>query len=169
MWGHSTLFSSSIISGSPNWLINSHYFISIHLCFHSKENGNCIILYYIYSDKFFNFFWCIHWPRIANEGIVSCYCYQIFNRLIAFLMGIRFSSSCVFIFFIVFSFSFCMLLMFVICGNYLIEKKIYTVQITGKCICKTFPSSLCLIIRPYVKQSPHKFAQKSLFSHEKLF
>ena len=48
--------------------------------------------------------------------------------------------------------------------------QIYTVQITGKCICETFPPSLHdLIIRPHVKQSPHKFAQKSLFPHEKLF
>ena len=48
--------------------------------------------------------------------------------------------------------------------------QIYTVQITGKCICETFPPSLHdLIIRPYVKQSPHKFAQKSLFPDEKLF
>ena len=55
-----------------------------------------------------------------------------------------------------------------------------TVQVTGKCICETFPPSLHdLIIRPYVKKSPpppppllprpHKFAQKSLFPHEKLF
>ena len=44
-----------------------------------------------------------------------------------------------------------------------------TVQITGKCICKTFPPSLHdLIIRPHAKQFPHKFAQKSLFPHEKL-
>ena len=39
--------------------------------------------------------------------------------------------------------------------------QIYTVQITGKCICETFPPSLHdLIIRHHVKQSPHKFAQK---------
>ena len=38
-------------------------------------------------------------------------------------MDIKFGSSCVFIFYIVFSFSFCMLQMFVICGNDLIEKK----------------------------------------------
>ena len=38
-------------------------------------------------------------------------------------MGIRFSTSCVFIFYIVFSFSFCLLLTFVVRGNYLIEKK----------------------------------------------
>ena len=37
-------------------------------------------------------------------------------------------------------------------------------------ICETFPPSLYdLIIRPHVKQSPHKFAKKSLFPHEKLF
>ena len=48
--------------------------------------------------------------------------------------------------------------------------QIYTVQITGKYICETFPSSLHdLIIRPHVKQSPQKFAQKSLLPHEKLF
>ena len=48
--------------------------------------------------------------------------------------------------------------------------QIYTVQITGKCICETFPPFLHdLIIRLYVKQYPHKFAQKSLFLHEKLF
>ena len=48
--------------------------------------------------------------------------------------------------------------------------QIYTVQITGKCICETFPPSLHdLIIRPHVKQCPHKFAQKSLFPHEKIF
>ena len=38
-------------------------------------------------------------------------------------MGVRFSSSCVFVFYIVFSFSFCLLKMFVIWGNFLIEKK----------------------------------------------
>ena len=48
--------------------------------------------------------------------------------------------------------------------------QILTVQIVGKCICETFLLSLQdLIIRPHVKQSPHKFAQKSLFSHEKPF
>ena len=48
--------------------------------------------------------------------------------------------------------------------------QIYTVQITGKCIYETFPPSLYdLIIRTYVKQSLHKFDEKSLFSHEKLF
>ena len=40
-----------------------------------------------------------------------------------FLIGIRFSSSCVYIFYIVFSFSFCLLQTFVIRGNYLTEKK----------------------------------------------
>ena len=40
-----------------------------------------------------------------------------------FLLGIRFSTSCVFIFYIVFSFSFCLLQTFVIHGNYLIENK----------------------------------------------
>ena len=38
-------------------------------------------------------------------------------------MGIRFSISCVFILYIVFSFSFCLLQTLVIRGNYLIEKK----------------------------------------------
>ena len=38
-------------------------------------------------------------------------------------MGIRFGSNCVFIFYVVFSFSFCLLQMSVICGNYSIEKK----------------------------------------------
>ena len=38
-------------------------------------------------------------------------------------MGIRFSSSCMFIFYIAFSFSFCLLQTYVISGNYLIEKK----------------------------------------------
>ena len=48
--------------------------------------------------------------------------------------------------------------------------QIYTVQITGKYIYETFPPSLHdLIIRPHVKQSSHKFAQKSLFLHEKPF
>ena len=48
--------------------------------------------------------------------------------------------------------------------------QIYTVQITGKYIWETFPPFLHdLIIRPYVKQSPHKFAQKSSFPCEKLF
>ena len=44
-------------------------------------------------------------------------------------MGTRLSSGCVFIFYFVFSFSFCLLQMFVICGNYLIEKK-YCVFVT---------------------------------------
>ena len=48
--------------------------------------------------------------------------------------------------------------------------QIHTVQITGKCIRETFPPALHdLIIRPYVKQSPHRFTQKSLFLQEKLF
>ena len=38
-------------------------------------------------------------------------------------MAIKFSISCAFIFYIVFSFSFCLLQIFVIRGNYLIEKK----------------------------------------------
>ena len=38
-------------------------------------------------------------------------------------MGMSFSSGCVFIFYIVFSFSFCLLQTFVIRGYYLIEKK----------------------------------------------
>ena len=56
MWGHLTLFSSNILSGSPNWLTKSHYFINIHHCFHSKENGHCTILDYICSNKFFGAF-----------------------------------------------------------------------------------------------------------------
>ena len=48
--------------------------------------------------------------------------------------------------------------------------QIYTVQITGKCICETFPPSLHdLIIRPYVKQSPHKFAKKKFVPPSKGF
>ena len=39
--------------GSPNWLTKSHYFINIHHCFHSKENGHCTIFHYVWSDKFF--------------------------------------------------------------------------------------------------------------------
>ena len=48
--------------------------------------------------------------------------------------------------------------------------QIHTVQITGKFIYETFPPSLHdLIIRPHVKQSSHKFAQKSLFPMKSLF
>ena len=48
--------------------------------------------------------------------------------------------------------------------------QIHTVQITGKCICETFPPSLHdMVTRPHVKQSPHKFTQKCLFRQEKLF
>ena len=48
--------------------------------------------------------------------------------------------------------------------------QIHTVQITAKCICETFPPSLHdLIIRPYVKESPHRFTQKSLFLQENLY
>ena len=48
--------------------------------------------------------------------------------------------------------------------------RIYNVQTIGKCICETFPPLLHdLIIRSHLKHSPHKFAQKSLFPHEKLF
>ena len=44
--------------------------------------------------------------------------------------------------------------------------QIYTVQITGKCICETFPSLLHdLIIRPHVKQIPHKISKNSFFPH----
>ena len=48
---------------------------------------------------------------------------------------------------------------------------VYTVQIiTGKCVSETFPPSLHdLIIRPCVKQFPHKFSQKSLFPNQKIF
>ena len=46
--------------------------------------------------------------------------------------------------------------------------QIYTVQITGKYIYETFPPSLHdLVIRPHVKQSSHKFAQKVCSPHEK--
>ena len=49
--------------------------------------------------------------------------------------------------------------------------QIYTVQVTQKCICETFPPSFHdLIIRPHVKQPfPYTFPQESLFPHEKLF
>ena len=48
--------------------------------------------------------------------------------------------------------------------------QIYTVQITGKCIWETFPTSLnYLIIRPHVKQSLHKFAQKKFVPLWKAF
>ena len=44
--------------------------------------------------------------------------------------------------------------------------QIYTAQITGKCICETFPPLLHdLIIRPQVKQTPHKISKKSVFPH----
>ena len=49
--------------------------------------------------------------------------------------------------------------------------QIYAVQVTGKCICETFPPSFHdLIIRPHVKQpSPYKLPKKCLFPHEKIF
>ena len=48
--------------------------------------------------------------------------------------------------------------------------QIYSVHVTGKCICETFPPSLHdLIISPHVKHPPHKFSQKSLFPYAKLF
>ena len=110
--GSLNTFLQRIINGLPNWLTKFHYVISIHNCFHSKENGNCTILHYICSDKFFGAF---SYPILLHIAT---------NQSIVFviLMGIRFSSSCVFIFCIVFSFSFCLLQMFVICGNYLIGK-----------------------------------------------
>ena len=123
MWGHSTLFSSSIISGSPNWLTKFHYFISIHHCFHSKENGHCTILHYICSDKFFGAFTDPILLHIVTHQGLFFFLLSYFWLPYCFLMGIRFSSSCVFIFYIVFSFSFCLLQAFVICGNYLVEKK----------------------------------------------
>ena len=47
--------------------------------------------------------------------------------------------------------------------------QIYTVQITGGCLCENLPLSFHdLIIRPYVKQPPHEFAQK-IFSPMKSF
>ena len=122
--GHSTLFSSSIISGSPNWLTKSHYFINIHHCFHSKENEHCTILYYICSEKFFGAFIDPILLHIAiHQGIVFVIVIVFSTFFIVILFLIRFSSSCVFIFYIVFSFPFCLLQMFVTCGNYLIEKK----------------------------------------------
>ena len=48
--------------------------------------------------------------------------------------------------------------------------QIYSVQITGKCICETFPPSLHdQIIRPHEKQSPHKFVKKKVCSPMKIF
>ena len=84
----------------------------------------CIVLLLVY---------CI----FSHQGIVYChkcivYCLikVLFLLLLSyfwlpycFFMGIRFSSSCTFIFYIVFSFSVFLLQMFVICGIYLTEKK----------------------------------------------
>ena len=48
--------------------------------------------------------------------------------------------------------------------------RIYNVQFIWKCICQTFPPPLRdLTIRLHVKQLHHKFVQKSLFPHAKLF
>ena len=124
MWVHSALFSSSIISGSPNWLTKSHYFINIHLCFHAKGNGHCIILHYICSDNFFGAFTDPILLHLATHQGIVFVTVIIFLIALLLLMGIRFSSSCVFIFYIVFPFSFCLLQLFVICENYLIEKKV---------------------------------------------
>ena len=123
MWGHSTLFSSSIIYGSPDWLTNFHCFISIHHCFHSKENCHYTILHYTCSYKFFRaFIDPILLHVVTCQGIFFVIVI-IFLIALLLLMGIRFSSSSMFIFYIVFSFSFCLLQTFVIRGNYLIEKK----------------------------------------------
>ena len=48
--------------------------------------------------------------------------------------------------------------------------QIYSVQITGKCICETFPPSLHdQIIRPHEKQSPNKFVKKKFVPPWKSF
>ena len=117
---------SSIISVPPNWLTKFHYFISIHFIhlslFHSKEKSHYTILHYEWSGKFFGaltdpilLYITTHLDIVFVIGIIFLFPY-------CFLMGIRFSSSCVFIFYIVFSFLFCLSQMFVIRGNYLTEK-----------------------------------------------
>ena len=49
--------------------------------------------------------------------------------------------------------------------------QIYTVQITSKCICETFPPSLHdLIIEPYVTPPPPSYiCPKKFVLHEKVF
>ena len=123
MWGHSTLFSSSIISGSPNWLTRFHYFISIHHCFHSKKMAiaqsfiiYAVISFLVHSLTPYSY---ILWLVKVFFLLLLLYFWLPY----CFLMGIRFSKSCVFIFYIVFSFSFCLFQTFVIHRNYLIEKK----------------------------------------------
>ena len=121
--GVTQLFSSSVRSGPPNWL-TIDYFISIHHCFHSKQNDYCIILHYTCSYKFFCAFTdpiLLH--IVIHQGIFCLSLLSYFKLPYCFLMGIRFSSSCVFIFYIVFTFLFCLLQTFVIRGIYLIEKK----------------------------------------------
>ena len=101
MWGtllqqHNKWFTKLIDEVS---LFYQHY-----LCFHSKENGHCKILHYICSDKFFGALTdpiLLH--IVTHQGIFFLLSY--FWLPYCFLMGIRFSSSCVFIFYIVFSFS----------------------------------------------------------------
>ena len=78
IWIYIKLFSNSIISGLPTWLTKSHYFISIHRCFYSKENRNLIILHFICSDEIF---WCI-------RG--SPYCYMKRLHGIVFVIAILF-------------------------------------------------------------------------------
>ena len=85
--------------------------------------NNPSVINFLCSDKFFGTF--------AGPILLHITTYQgvVFAIVIIFLIafwffnGIKFSSSCVFIFYIVFSCSFCLLQMFVICGKYLIEKK----------------------------------------------
>ena len=105
MWGHSTIFSST----KSQSLTKSHYFINIHLCLHSKGNGHCMILHYIYSDKFFGAFTDPILLHIATHQGIVFVTVIVFLIALLLLMDIRFSSSCVFIFYIVFSFSFCLL------------------------------------------------------------
>ena len=56
MWGYPTLFSASTVSGYQTDWTKSHYFINIHHCFHSKENGHYTLLHYICSNKIFGAF-----------------------------------------------------------------------------------------------------------------
>ena len=130
MWGHSTLFSSSIISGSPNWLTKFHYFISIHHCFHSKENGHCTILHYICSYKFFGALTDLTLLHILTHQGIFLILLSYFQLPYCFLMGIRFSSSCVFIFYIVFSFSLQTLFVADFCNTWkLFDRNIYILNL----------------------------------------
>ena len=130
MWGHSTLFSSSIISGSPNWLTKFHYFISIHHCFHSKENGHCTILHYICSYKFFGALTDPTLLHILTHQGIFLILLSYFQLPYCFLMGIRFSNSCVFIFYIVFSFSLQTLFVADFCNMWkLFDRNIYILNL----------------------------------------